>query len=244
MVRPVEEHFPFMLPINIRCNSCSQYIYQGTHLFVRKEEDLDEKYPDFESCQIRLKCTNCSAKIWIRSDPAHRDYAVVSGATKKRQVAVSKKLKREAEEGGDALKSLENTTLGSKREIAALDEMKSMESQHATVSADATLEDSPTKVAKRDVQLNEEVAKFSVFGQASDSFNDEGLSSPPSKMEGHSASFHAMRKGILTSSSTGNLGAQPLSLSKYEPWILAAAASTIDRKFVAQVCLAKDNCTF
>ena len=43
------------------------------------------------------------------------------------QVAVSKKRKKEAEEGGDALKSLENTTLGSKREIAALDEMKSME---------------------------------------------------------------------------------------------------------------------
>ncbi|KAF3967406.1 hypothetical protein CMV_008598 [Castanea mollissima] len=102
----------------------------GTYLFVYKEEVLDEKYPDFESCQICLKCTNCSAKIWIGSDPANRDYAVVSGATKKRQVAVSKKpnyqvavskkRKMEAEEGGDALKSLENTTLGSKREIAAL----------------------------------------------------------------------------------------------------------------------------
>jgi len=57
------------------------------------------------------------------------------------QVAVSKKRKREAEEGGDALKSLENTTLDSKRESAALDEMKSMESQHATVSADSTLEE-------------------------------------------------------------------------------------------------------
>ena len=43
------------------------------------------------------------------------------------QVAVSKKRKKEAEESGDALKSLEYTTLGSKREIAALDEMKFME---------------------------------------------------------------------------------------------------------------------
>ena len=40
---------------------------------------------------------------------------------------MSKKRKREAEGGGDALKSLENTTLDSKRESAALDEMKSME---------------------------------------------------------------------------------------------------------------------
>nr|POF24180.1 hypothetical protein CFP56_06261 [Quercus suber] len=57
--------------------------------------------------------------------------------------------KLKSEEGGEALKSLEKTTLGSKREIAALDEMKPVESQHATVSADTTLEDSPTKVAKR-----------------------------------------------------------------------------------------------
>ncbi|KAL4599501.1 hypothetical protein ACB092_11G131700 [Castanea dentata] len=78
LVMPVEENFPFILPINIRCNSFSKYIFQGTHLFVYKEEVLDEKYPDFESCQICLKCTNCSAKIWIRSDPANRDYAVVN----------------------------------------------------------------------------------------------------------------------------------------------------------------------
>nr|XP_023916063.1 coiled-coil domain-containing protein 94 homolog isoform X2 [Quercus suber] len=125
--RPVVDNAPFVLPINIRCNACSQYIYQGTHLFVRKREVLDERYLDFECCLICLKCTNCSAEIRIKSDPENRDYIVESGATKKRQVAVSKKRKREAEEGGDELKSLENTTLGSKIEIAALDEMKSME---------------------------------------------------------------------------------------------------------------------
>ncbi|KAL4627790.1 hypothetical protein ACB092_05G190900 [Castanea dentata] len=100
---PVEENFPY-----IRCNSCAEYIYQGTNLFVYKEEVLDEKYPDFESHQICLKCTSCSAKIWVRSDPKNKDYAVVSGATK---VAVSKKRKREAEEGSrtkrDEMKSME-----------------------------------------------------------------------------------------------------------------------------------------
>ncbi|XP_065630102.1 uncharacterized protein LOC136067772 [Quercus suber] len=102
-----------------------------------------QRYLDFECCLICLKCTNCSAEIWIRSDPENRDYFVESGATKKRQaavskkpnyqVAVSKKRKREAEEGGDELKSLENATLVSRIEIAALDEMKSMESQRATL---------------------------------------------------------------------------------------------------------------
>ncbi|KAK7858463.1 coiled-coil domain-containing protein 94 [Quercus suber] len=169
--RPVVDNAPFVLPINIRCNVCSQYIYQGTHLFVRKREVLDERYLDFECCLICLKCTNCSAEIRIKSDPENRDYIVESGATKKRQaavskkpnykVAVSKKRKREAEEGGDELKSLENTTLGSKIEIAALDEMKSMEIiitvcvSHFSlmaVSADAMLEDLPAKAAKKDVE--------------------------------------------------------------------------------------------
>ncbi|KAB1217163.1 Cucumisin [Morella rubra] len=50
-------------------------------------------------------------------------------------------------------------------------------------------------------------------------------------------SFHAMRKGILTSASGGNSGPFPLTVSNYAPWILTVAASTIDRKFVAQVKL-------
>ncbi|KAJ6415269.1 hypothetical protein OIU84_004123 [Salix udensis] len=50
-------------------------------------------------------------------------------------------------------------------------------------------------------------------------------------------SFHAMKKGILTSNSAGNSGPNPYSVSNYAPWTLTVAASTIDRKFVAQVVL-------
>ena len=48
-------------------------------------------------------------------------------------------------------------------------------------------------------------------------------------------SFHAMKNGILTSASAGNSGPFPLSVANHAPWILTVAASTIDRKFVAQV---------
>lgn len=49
--------------------------------------------------------------------------------------------KLEAEEAGDAMKSLENRTKESKREmdiLAALDEMKSLSSRHATVRSHLT----------------------------------------------------------------------------------------------------------
>jgi subtilisin family serine protease len=50
-------------------------------------------------------------------------------------------------------------------------------------------------------------------------------------------SFHAMKYGILTSNSAGNSGPEPYTVSNYAPWTLTVAASTIDRKFVAQVVL-------
>nr|TKS01084.1 hypothetical protein D5086_0000175670 [Populus alba] len=50
-------------------------------------------------------------------------------------------------------------------------------------------------------------------------------------------SFHAMKNGILTSNSAGNSGTCPYSVSNYAPWTLTVAASTMDRKFVAQVVL-------
>ncbi|XP_050228738.2 cucumisin-like [Mercurialis annua] len=50
-------------------------------------------------------------------------------------------------------------------------------------------------------------------------------------------SFHAMKYGILTSNSAGNSGPFPYSVSNVAPWTLTVAASTIDRKFLANVAL-------
>lgn len=72
----------------------------------------------------------------MKTDPQNSDYIVESGATRnfepwraEDEETDEVKKKREAEEMGDAMKSLENRTLDSKREmdiLAALDEMKSM----------------------------------------------------------------------------------------------------------------------
>nr|XP_048325448.1 cucumisin-like isoform X2 [Ziziphus jujuba var. spinosa] len=47
-------------------------------------------------------------------------------------------------------------------------------------------------------------------------------------------SFHAMRKGILTSTAAGNEGPNPATLSGFAPWLLSVAASTINRKFLTK----------
>lgn len=50
-------------------------------------------------------------------------------------------------------------------------------------------------------------------------------------------SFHAMKNGILTSCSGGNTGPDASTIQNCSPWSLTVAASTIDRRFVAEVKL-------
>ncbi|KAB2039438.1 hypothetical protein ES319_D02G009400v1 [Gossypium barbadense] len=102
----------------------------------------------------------------IKTDPQNSDYVVESGATRNFEPwraedaeAEKERWKRESEEMGDAMKSLENRTLDSKREmdiLAALDEMKSMKSRHATVSVDSMLEALQRTAAEKEKKIEEE----------------------------------------------------------------------------------------
>ncbi|KAG4947499.1 hypothetical protein JHK87_043506 [Glycine soja] len=139
-----------MLPMSIRCNTCGNYIYKGTKFNSRKEDVIGETYLGIQIFRFYFKCTKCSAEVTMKTDPQNSDYIVESGATRnfepwraEDEEADKTKEKRDAEEMGDAMKSLENRTLDSKREmdiLAALDEMKSMKSRHATVTVDEMLE--------------------------------------------------------------------------------------------------------
>ncbi|XP_061349605.1 cucumisin-like isoform X2 [Gastrolobium bilobum] len=55
--------------------------------------------------------------------------------------------------------------------------------------------------------------------------------------------FHAVRNGVLTTTSAGNSGPKLSSLANFAPWLISVAASTIDRKFVTKVELG-NNRTF
>eukprot|EP01018_Ginkgo_biloba_P024707 Gb_11630 [translate_table: standard] len=102
----------------------------------------------------------------MKTDPMNSDYIVESGATRnfepwraEDEEADNEKKKRDAEEMGDAMKSLENRTIDSKREmdiLAALDEMKSMRARHATISTDAMLEALRHTTEEKEKKLEEE----------------------------------------------------------------------------------------
>nr|GEX43073.1 hypothetical protein [Tanacetum cinerariifolium] len=139
-----------MLPMSIRCSTCGNYIYKGTKFNSRKEDVIGETYLGIQIFRFYFKCTKCSAEITMKTDPQNSDYTVESGAARnfepwraEDEVGEEEQRKRDAEEMGDAMKSLENRTLDSKREmdiLSALDEMKSMKSRHAHVSVDSMLE--------------------------------------------------------------------------------------------------------
>ncbi|KAK1439682.1 hypothetical protein QVD17_05502 [Tagetes erecta] len=139
-----------MLPMSIRCSTCGNYIYKGTKFNSRKEDVIGETYLGIQIFRFYFKCTKCSAEITMKTDPQNSDYVVESGAARnfepwraEDEVGEEEQRKRDAEEMGDAMKSLENRTLDSKREmdiLSALDEMKSMKSRHAHVSVDSMLE--------------------------------------------------------------------------------------------------------
>ncbi|WOL05374.1 pre-mRNA-splicing factor cwf16 [Canna indica] len=156
-----------MLPMSIRCGTCGTYIYKGTKFNSRKEDVVGETYLGIPIFRFYFKCTKCSAEITFKTDPQNSDYTVESGASRNFEpwrneddALEKEKKKRADEEMGDAMKSLENRALDSKQDmdiLAALEEMRSMKSRHATVSVDSMLETLRRSAYEKGKEITEEL---------------------------------------------------------------------------------------
>ncbi|KAL0699598.1 hypothetical protein Bca4012_055720 [Brassica carinata] len=202
-----------MLPMSVRCSTCGNYIYKGTKFNSRKEDVIGETYLGIQIFRFYFKCTKCSAELTMKTDPQNSDYIVESGASRnyepwraEDEVLDKEQQKRDAEEMGDAMKSLENRTLDSKREmdiIAALDEMKSMKSRHATVSVDAMLEALQRTGAEKVKRIEEEdeaVIK-SIFGKQKEVIRRIADDEEDDDDSDDSPSLHKEKKGSSSDSS-------------------------------------------
>ncbi|KAH7688219.1 Saf4/Yju2 protein [Dioscorea alata] len=171
-----------MLPMSIRCSTCGTYIYKGTKFNSRKEDVIGETYLGIQIFRFYFKCTKCSAEITFKTDPQNSDYVVESGAARnfepwrdEDEATETAKRKREEEEMGDAMKSLENRAMDSKQDmdiLAALEEMKSMKSRHATVSIDLMLQALQKPVNEREEEITEEDEALirSIFQESSQGY--------------------------------------------------------------------------
>jgi len=159
-----------MLPMSVQCNTCGEHLYIGTKFNMRKE-NLTEYYLGIQIFRFYLKCTRCSAEITIKTDPKNSDYICERGATRNYEswrdiesAVVAYKKKRLQEEEGDAMKSLENRTFDSKREmdiLDALNEIKLENRRYANPDLDKVIEMvSRNKELELDQTDEEKLKKF------------------------------------------------------------------------------------
>ncbi|CAK5057793.1 unnamed protein product [Meloidogyne enterolobii] len=145
-----------MTPFNMRCNTCSEYIYKGKKFNMRRETAEGESYLGLRIFRFYFRyfsfliwgllalqktqeilsyvvCPNCLAEITFKTDIQNVDYQAENGATrlfdvyKFWQEQEQKVEEKEKEEKEDAMKMLEKRTKMSKLEMEALGHIEELQ---------------------------------------------------------------------------------------------------------------------
>ena len=137
-----------MLPMSVRCDTCGNFMYIGTKFNMRKETCNDEEYLGIKIFRFYFKCTRCYAEVTMKTDPKNHDYVCEHGASRNyepwrdiQHAETVLRAKRQLEDS-DAMKSLENRTYDSKREmdvLDALEEVRQMNRRLAKVNHEELL---------------------------------------------------------------------------------------------------------
>ncbi|KAK3097768.1 hypothetical protein FSP39_013015, partial [Pinctada imbricata] len=169
-----------MAPMNMRCNTCGEYIYKGKKFNSRKEDVEDEFYLGLRIFRFYIKCPRCVSEIAFKTDLENTDYTLEAGATRlfeaeklARQMAEEEIKAKEDEELNNPMKVLENRTKASRNEIEqidALEELREMNSRHAKLDHGEMLK-MHAEYEKHLSRLQEEEDEKeirSIFGEAGD----------------------------------------------------------------------------
>eukprot|EP01028_Stygiella_incarcerata_P007491 TRINITY_DN3101_c0_g1_i3.p1 TRINITY_DN3101_c0_g1~~TRINITY_DN3101_c0_g1_i3.p1 ORF type:complete len:289 (+),score=96.26 TRINITY_DN3101_c0_g1_i3:145-1011(+) len=153
-----------MLPMNVQCLSCGEYIAAKKKFNGRKEDVEGEKYlGQIQIFRFYMRCPRCSKEFTILTDPGNSDYKVEHGVKRmfeawKEEDAIREEYEsaRRAEDG-DPMQALEARTLDSKHEMDMMDtvdEIRSLQAQRERISHDALIKQYETRM-QDDLQIEE-----------------------------------------------------------------------------------------
>src|SRR4051812_26865814 len=139
-----------MAPFTMVCNTCGEIVHAHKKFNARKETVEGETYYNIKIFRFYIRCPRCSAEITFKTDPKNTDYVCEQGAIRNFEPWKDERIEdeeerrvKEEEEENNPMKSLENRTLDSKREmdiLDALDEIRTRNARNERVDADAALE--------------------------------------------------------------------------------------------------------
>lgn len=155
-----------MLPMNIRCSKCGEFMYKGTKFNTKMEQIQGYTYKGIDLFRFYYRCTNCRGIFIIRTDPENGDYAIEGGATRnfelwRERIRLEEDEKKRLQEADrDSMVALEQRTIQSKLEMEQndqIDEIKAMNAKR-NVGKDIVFDKYFENDEKKDI-LNEDDLK-------------------------------------------------------------------------------------
>ena len=158
-----------MMPFNIKCNTCGDYIAKAKKFNAKKETCENEEYIGLKIFRFYFKCPVCMAEITLKTDPKNSEYELEHGATRNfqalrlsEQKAIQEAKDKEEEHRSNPIKLLEERTQNSRREMEEmeeLEELKDLSDKKTVVNFEKLIADKKEETkaaAKRQKEKEEE----------------------------------------------------------------------------------------
>ncbi|CAL2041437.1 unnamed protein product [Caenorhabditis brenneri] len=119
-----------MIPFNMQCNSCAEYIYKGKKFNMNREAVQEETYLGLKLYRFQFNCPNCMAHITFKTDLEHCDYKNEHGATRLDGGAVDSESTKPDDSSEDPMKILEKRQKQSLLEMRNLEELEDLQEKN------------------------------------------------------------------------------------------------------------------